>query len=277
MHNAGLVFFTLLIQIAVGIFGSTLFTVWTATNGVVHMPLIILSVCLALIFLGLISAMTHLGNPRNAPHAIVNITHSWLSREIVAIHLFAMGILLIWMYTVLDIQQGLFIFEIATLISGIGAVLAMGKVYRLRTVPVWNHIATPLDFWGTAVLTGNVASAVLNGFISENGQSPDSGSLILWVLGLGLKLFSLFARGSVQKRSTPLFWYASIRKKTCGKISTHVIQACLYTLAVAVSGAGSRGMISPPDLFVTAALAVLLATEIWNRFLFYDAFGRLGV
>ena len=80
MHNLSLVIFTLLIQTSVGIFGTTIFNIWINNNGMVQIPLIILSTCLGLITLALISAMAHLGNPRKAPHAILNITHSWLSQ-----------------------------------------------------------------------------------------------------------------------------------------------------------------------------------------------------
>jgi len=277
MHNVSLVFFTILIQTAVGIFWAALFNIWTDNNGVGQIPLSILSVCLGLIILGLISAMAHLGKPENAPHAIVNITRSWLSREIVSIHLFAMGIVVLWILTVLEVQTGLFIVEIVVLALGIVTVLTMGKVYGLRTVPVWNNTATFLDFWGTAVLTGGVASAGLNVLISDKGHAPDPGVLMFLCLGLGLKLFSLFSRSAVQKRSAGLFWYASVRTKTRGKISTYVVHACLYTIAVALSAAVSMDMTGQPVFFLLVSCGVILVTEIWNRFLFYDSFGRLGL
>ena len=166
MHNLSLVVFTLLIQISVGIFGSTLVHHWTNKDGIAHIPFMILSICLGLTAVGLISAMTHLGNPGKARHSVSNITGSWLSREIIAVNLLIGVTGLVWVLTWAGYSKGLFFFETASFILGIVAIWTMSQVYRLRTVPVWNHRSTPLDFFGTALLSGGVVSGILDVVIS---------------------------------------------------------------------------------------------------------------
>lgn len=277
MHNLSLVIFTLLIQTSVGIFGTAIFNIWINKNGMVQIPLIILSTCLGLIALALISAMAHLGNPRKAPHAILNITHSWLSREIVSINLFTISIALLWILTFIGFQKGRFVIEIASLILGILTISTMSQVYRLRAVPVWNNIATSMDFFGTALLAGGVASAVLNLFISDKAFTPGLTFLMFSCLGLCFKIFAISSTISVQKRSKNLFWYASLRAKINGHTSTYALRAGLYTIGVALFAAANMGMADQPGFFLMTSFAVICLTEIWNRFCFYDSFCRLGL
>jgi len=87
MHNASLVIFTLCIQISVGILAATRIHIWSGKGLATPVSFTVISTCLGLIIVGLISAVAHLGNPKNAPHALSNITRSWLSREISAVNL----------------------------------------------------------------------------------------------------------------------------------------------------------------------------------------------
>ena len=277
MHNLSLVIFTLSIQTSVGIFGAAIFNIWMNKNGIVQIPLIILSTCLGLIILGLISAMAHLGSPKKAPHAVLNITHSWLSREIVTINLFAVSILLLRVLPFLYFQKSLFVIEIASLLFGILTISTMSQVYRLRAVPVWNSIATPMDFFGTALLAGGVASAVLNLFISDKVYAPCLTFLMFSCLGLCFKFAAIFLTISVQKRSKNLFWYTSLRTKISGQTIKYVIRACLYTIGVVLFAAANMGMAGQPLFFLLVSFGIIMLTESWNRFCFYDSFCRLGL
>ncbi|MFK5952927.1 MAG: dimethyl sulfoxide reductase anchor subunit, partial [Desulfobacterium sp.] len=188
MHNLSLIIFTLMIQTSVGVFGASIFNSWINKTEIVQIPLIILSTCLGFIALGLISATAHLGNLKHAHHAVFNIKSSWLSREIISINLFGASVVLLWILTFSGFQKGLFIIETASIILGILTVSTMGQVYRLRTVPVWNSIATPLDFFGSTLLTGGVVSGTLNLLISGKTYSPCLIFLMCSFIGLCLKI-----------------------------------------------------------------------------------------
>lgn len=277
MHNISLVGFTLLIQICVGIFGTTLFNIRMNKDGILHIPFITLSVCLGLIILGLISAMAHLGNPKNVTHSLSNVTRSWLSREIVSISLLAAGIGLLWILTLAGVLNGLFFIESVSLISGIFAVWTMSKVYALRTVPVWNHFSTPIDFYGTVLISGGIASAVLDVFISY--QTPRSCFifLIFSCLGLTFKIISISLTRSVQQRSKKKFWYASSRAKTNSHTKTYIVLPFLYTTGVGLFAATQIAWIGNPLLLMVLSLGIIMFAEIWHRFCFYDSFCRLGL
>ena len=277
MHNISLIIFTLLIQTSVGIFLTTLFNLWINKKEMLDISVIILSTCLGLIILGLISAMAHLGNPKNAPHAISNISHSWLSREIVIINAFAFSLVILWVFRFMGFQENFLIIEMASLISGILTIWAMSRVYLLKVVPVWNSIATPMDFCGTALLTGSVASAVLNGVISDVVYESSLPFLIFSCLGLCLKIAAIFTTILIQQKSKTLFWYASQQNKFKGLTLTHVFRAGLYISGVALFAAANMGLTDQPIIFLRISFCIIALTEIWNRFCFYDSFCRLGL
>ncbi len=284
MNKFSLVFFTLLIQISVGIMCATfinilvnLVGIQTNHNGIVHIPFIILLTCLGLIIPGLISAMAHLGNPKKAPYALSNISCSWLSREIISVNMFAAGTGLLCVLTWFELLKGLFFIEIASLIFGIFAVWTMSQVYALRTIPVWNHISTSIDFFGTVLLSGGVSGSALDLFVSGNTSEPCITFLICSFSGFICKIFAIYLTISIQKRSKMQFWYASSRAKSTGRMTTYVVLVFFYFLGSALFAAAHLTWNHHPLFFLIPSLGIILMAEIWQRFRFYDSFCRLGL
>lgn len=285
MRDFPLVVFTLLVQISAGIMGTTLMNIWTGSGGVFHIPFNILSTCLGLMILGLISALAHLGNPGKALHAVSNSGRSWLSREIVFIGLLIFCISVLWVLTGAGFQKNLFLIEAASLIIGISTVWTMSQVYGLKTVPAWNHMSTAIDFFGTALLSGAVASQALDQLMSD--KAPGLVFLICSCLGLVCKIASICFTLSNRQRSKNLFWYASSRAGTSGKAATYTALSCLYTMGFFLFAAGSidgswlswdcPGRTGQPLFLIILSLIVILVTEIWHRFCFYDSFCRVGL
>jgi len=159
--HGSLVLFTLSVQTAVG-------GVWClqfASFGGVHIwerPdfRYQLGLILFLSIVGLGGAFLHLGNPLNSYHVFKNLKQSWLSREIALVGAF--GGMVIIMIGVTQTQGGLLhdgILLLGSLTGGM-AVVAMTRVYRLRTVPSWNHAGTPLAFLGSTLLLGGLLCTV---------------------------------------------------------------------------------------------------------------------
>ncbi len=113
---------------------------------------------------GLLSSTFHLGHPERALKAFSQWRSSWLSREawLAVATLVVMGLYAI----------GLVFFDTRLRLFGIlGGALALGTVFatsmiytQMRTVPRWNHWATPILFLayavvGGALLTGRVELA----------------------------------------------------------------------------------------------------------------------
>jgi len=196
-----LVLFTLLIQTAVG-------GVWclqaASFGGMRLMNLPYLTYQLVLIFMlsfvGLGGAFLHLGKPFNSYHVIRNVNRSWLSREIVTVGIFCASLLLLM---VLDrVRPGMLngrILFIASLTGGM-ALVAMTRVYRLRTVPSWNHAGTPLAFLSSTLILGGLQCTVLldlYGWLRTGGSGMLTQDYILKVVFMvwqsGCYIFSSMA------------------------------------------------------------------------------------
>ena len=109
--------------------------------------------------LGMGASLLHLGNPFNGYLAVANLGSSWLSREIVFGVLFA-GAGAVFAFLQWRKRASACVRNAVGLVAaGIGLVLvfSMGQVYLLRTVPVWNTVATPLMFFVTTFLLGSLA------------------------------------------------------------------------------------------------------------------------
>ena len=153
MNNWSLVLFTLLSQSAVGLLWTIVFGDWLGQPSEVTTPGGYILVFL-LTLSGLAAALGHLGSPRNALHAVHNLPTSWLSREISAIGSFSVSVLLL----LLAVQEQCFrlVSIIEALSCGLGflALFTMARVYRIKSIPVWDSPPLPwiflvrLSLWG---------------------------------------------------------------------------------------------------------------------------------
>jgi anaerobic dimethyl sulfoxide reductase subunit C (anchor subunit) len=174
MKERSLVAFTLLGQTAVGMFWALALVSRRVPGGAtwVRGPTLVVGV---LLLAAGVSAVLHLGTPRNAWRALSNVGSSWLSREVALTGLFVVGWLVVtFMRDVLpaagpgsaaggaagmapaaaDLATAL------TALVGGALVYAMARVYRLRTVPAWDTRITPLSFYLTTLSLGAPAAAL---------------------------------------------------------------------------------------------------------------------
>ena len=280
MHEWSLIVFTLLTQIAVGAFIAggimerrikSLSPESAAAGSKRTLPVIILMAVIALII-----SFLHLGNPANALHALNNIGSSWLSREILFVALFTGGavvfyLLVLWKRTSERFSK---IVACITAIAGLLAVFSMAKVYMLETVPVWNTLFTPLQFFFTTFLLGGLAVLIYH----RNYQET--------TVRLPLKILLVLLLASI------MLWEANIYLLSGGEIaageSLKVLlnknewlfygRLVLMALAVIliVYPILKRAIQKHPRLII-ASFALLLIAEIIGRYLFYAAYVRIGV
>ena len=174
--ETSLVVFTLLVQMAVGVF-------WAAQWVVNYIPFslyVMVGVCLG--FGGFFS-FAHLGTRRNAWRAPFHLKKSWLSREILFVGLFGVG----WSAGLMPLPQlWLDIIRVVTSLFGVGLIFRMARVYRLRTMPAWDTWRTPAGFFITSILLGYLS--VIN-FLQITGTFISWGIVVLLLaLELGLTL-----------------------------------------------------------------------------------------
>jgi DMSO reductase anchor subunit len=273
LNHWSLVIFTLMVQSAVG-------SVWCLQIAIFwnggrvdspHLKFQIL-VALGLVLAGLATAMAHLGRPGDSLQAVKNFKSSWLSREIFSVNLFA-GWLVV-MAVLAQIRPGAlngWLVLVGSLAGG-GVLYAMTRVYRLRTVPSWNHAGTPLTFVGSALLLGGLL-----------------GTLVLKILTL-LQVVGHAAMGQDGYRIVALIAVLvgfilkilACKVKPCGTISSKPFktrQPVLQGLGVALwmiyfFAAGNPVFQS----FLLFSAAVCLVTgEIIHRAQFYSSYQRVGL
>ncbi|MDR3538449.1 MAG: dimethyl sulfoxide reductase anchor subunit [Acetobacteraceae bacterium] len=189
-----LVVFTLLVQMAVGLVIVSELASLAGGAGAKHLLVHRDIASLVLGALGLLVSFAHLGSPMHSPYAILNLAHSWLSREILCTGLFlgcVFALTVARRVPAFAALSGL----LATLagLMGVVTVFAMSKVYAIVTVPAWNSPATFLNFLGSALLLGTLASGLLASFRwAGAGNAATSASLarvtlvLLLFVALGL-------------------------------------------------------------------------------------------
>jgi DMSO reductase anchor subunit len=143
--EAPLIAFTLLGQMSVGMI------IPLTRLGISARTIPALIVSLGLAFTATLIAFLHLGKPVNARHALKHLQKSWLSRELLMLSLFGLsGAITVILYY-FGISNGpIFL----TAILGVGLVVGMAHVYRLRTMPAWDYQHTLVAFLLSAGLLG---------------------------------------------------------------------------------------------------------------------------
>lgn len=268
-----LVMFTLSIQASVGCLWCMQAGIFSNDGGddLLYLRFQILTT-LCLVLAGLAAAMTHLGKPGDSLYAVKNIQHSWLSREILSVSLFAGSLAVIaaasFFYSPVLSSWGL----LAGSLTGGMALYAMTRVYIIRTVPCWNHAGTPLNFLGSAFLLGGLLIVLgLNLKALLQGVSLDT---------LGLEEYRIIAytavlMGFLLKISAAAKSPSGISPFGQDKIRLPLMQGCgiaLWLVYVAIGGS----IVVQPILLCLAATC-LVAGEIIQRIDFYNSYQRVGL
>lgn len=248
---------------------------------------------------GLIVSFLHLGNPINAPRAIMNLGTSWLSREILFGVLFAAaGFLFALMQWRKWGSAGLRnIIALVAAVFGLGLVFSMAMVYySLPAVPAWNNWATLVSFFATTILLGAVAiSAAFVGAYaylhSRKQESSDKQRQILAITLRWMALVSLVVLG-VQLIVQPIYMgYLASAGPVAEKSAAILVDenGMLFALRFVLLflGAGlfsffiykfarSARNIGLLSTLAFAAFGLVLAGELVGRYLFYASFVRIG-
>jgi DMSO reductase anchor subunit len=228
---------------------------------------------LCLVLAGLAAAMSHLGNPGGSLHAVKNFKSSWLSREIFSVSLFA-GFLAL-MAVLAQVRPGalnVWVLLVGSLAGGT-VLYAMTRVYRLRTVPAWNHAGTALIFPGSALLLGGlVCTLVLKLLTLLTVVGPDamgqneyrSVALIAVLAGFILKMLAAGLKPSGGHNTAAPF-----------KALQALMQGAGVALWLVYILAGVNPVFQSLLLFLAAGC--LVSGEIIHRIQFYRSYQRVGL
>lgn len=304
MHTSEipLVIFTILAQMSVGCF---------VTLGVVHLvnqrrgpetvdrlsdPALYAIGPVMVAALG--ASLFHLGNPINALHTIANLDTSWLSREVFFGSSFtglgAAFALVQWRRWLTPLLRQLL--AALTAVVGLALVYSMSMVYALPTVPGWDSVATPISFFATTFLLG--IFAVGAAFVTvtalrqrrANGATNSDTALLqrslkgiavaaIVLLGVEFVVLPAYALGLANGGGAERASAAALM--TAGG-SVFILRLALVFLGAGLLGVflyrfASAGRERLMVYAAAAAFALVLASEITGRLLFYDSFARIGM
>jgi DMSO reductase anchor subunit len=161
-----LVFMLVLTQLSVGAF-ALLWLLDLAGRGAGAITAAFVSLGLAGTSLG--ASTLHLGRPVYAWRALKGLKHSWLSREVLTLSIFAGAASAFAGMLLLDLQ-GRSVMGLLTVIAGIAGVTSSARIYQVRARPAWCSGYTLAEFHSTALFLGSLLVLLL-----------DRGSAPLWV------------------------------------------------------------------------------------------------
>lgn len=215
-------------------------------------------ILLAVALLAMAASFLHLGRPLRAYRALGRVATSWLSREVALFGLFLLGLAVYSSLPWLDpsgqvrLPAGL-----AVALLGAVALLATGRLYRLRARPAWDHWATTFTFLVGALAAGLPLGVVVAGPANGTAAPTAAASMVAAVaLLLAPALACLrsndLRKGDEEGRATWLLIVGEYRW-----VLAVLIAADLLALALVLAGNWS-----------TVWIAALLG-ELADRVLFF--------
>lgn len=165
MHEWPLLIFTLVIQTSIGCLAiSTLcaYRLLFKINNELAITIIKKNLLLAFILgiIGSIASIFHLGNPFHIIYSILNIAHSWMSREILFTG-FYMGLLFLSIAILVIKKYVPYTCLTITCLVGIIDIFVMSNIYINTIFTLWYNIFTYAAFFGSSLLMGGTITALI--------------------------------------------------------------------------------------------------------------------
>jgi Fe-S-cluster-containing dehydrogenase component/DMSO reductase anchor subunit len=247
-----LVFMLVLTQLALG----AMVLLWLLDlSGHVTSLWMATSATLAIAALSLGASTLHLGRPIYAWRAMRGLRHSWLSREVLGLSLFA-GFAALFAGMLLLNSPGRALIGLATVACGVAGVTSSARIYMVRARPAWFGGYTAAEFFATSLLLGPL-------FVLITGVS--GARWIAWIAAAGgvaqfgtqaLKFLWLAQSEIFELRGSSLLLSRRLR---------NAFLARLGLLVVAIAGP----LASHEPLATAGVLALALAGEFLGRWLFF--------
>ena len=240
--------------------------------------------------LAMLASLLHLGNPINAPRAIVNFGTSWLSREILFGVLFAGagGLFAVMQWRKISTFSVRNVIAWVAVLFGLAHVFSMAQIYRLDTQPVWDTVATPITFFTTTLMLGLLAmgAAFVANYAYVKKHTPDCAELQCELLRGTLRWISIAAIVSLGVEFVVLPVYIAYLASSKTAVGAAIMLSGDYSLVLilrlvlAFFGAGILGIFlyqaaTTPGKEQTlsnlayGAFLLVFSAEVLGRVLFY--------
>jgi Fe-S-cluster-containing dehydrogenase component/DMSO reductase anchor subunit len=250
---------------------------------------------LSLGFVGLAASLAHLGRPQYAYRAILGIRHSWLSREVVALGLFAklaaafvavevaMTVPIALPFGLrldLSVNQRIMML-IAVVAAGALGVGCSVMVYHAVRRPFWHASIAGWKFAGTSLVLGLATSLACLGvaIVVPLGSTADRGAGLLPAVAFALALavvakLAFEARDLRETAEGPLgqtAWLLRGPLKRLVKVRYLLGVVGGLALPAVAATASFAGMPVAAGLLAVGSLVLVLAGEFIERYLFFTA------
>ncbi|MGC5328019.1 dimethyl sulfoxide reductase anchor subunit family protein [Brevibacillus sp. SYSU BS000544] len=279
MHEWALLFFTLMMQAAIG--GMCMLWLFqfklakTVSQDVLFAtmkkPLMTVAI---LSLVGMAASTIHLGTPTHAFYTISNLGTSWLSREILFTGMFIFGTL-ITLYLSLKNKQVPGGLALATALIGLADVFVMSSLYTHTFVNGWNSLNTYGAFYGTTLILGSVlVASFMTGSLKTSNRSEASQEVTRYsfyaaLIGLVLEL----VLGVIYGFSIPA--PEAIQATPAVTLLEYLQPAVLIRYLLAIVGVGFMGFLAAGKSVKNTtqvaylALAIVFVAEFIGRYVFY--------
>ncbi|HHE3465000.1 dimethyl sulfoxide reductase anchor subunit family protein [Pasteurella multocida] len=275
LHELPLVIFTVLAQSVVGaflLFAIVLFTTEDKHYRVyVHKAMFVL---LALLGIGFIASITHLGSPLRAFNALNRVGESMLSNEIATGALFFALAGIYWLFAILDKLPKAFGRFLLVCASAMGLIFMymMNKVYHISTVPTWHTSFTTWGFYLTIILAGFTL-----GYGLLHSERPDA-KVVSWVPTL-VSITTLAAATVIIYQGFALSTVVTSAQKATALVPDFATLSALRFVLLGLAIACLFYVLHKPASWMSKLCAVLLvfAAEMIGRTLFYGLHMTVGM
>ncbi|HCG5955814.1 TPA: dimethyl sulfoxide reductase anchor subunit [Vibrio parahaemolyticus] len=277
-HEYSLIFFTVLAQTAVG--GYLLVSARALAMGFdeakINSYKVPMFALWAIMGLGFLFSITHLGSPLRAFNSFSQLGSAWLSNEVFfGAAFFAVGGLQ-WLLSVLNkggaaVQK---ILMIGAMVLGCIFMYSMVNVYMINTVPTWFNIYTPLSFVMTMVVGGLLLSQLVIVSAKDSRFTVDRNIVMLAVVAVAISLVVTVGKMNLVSEVQNSIIKASELVDGLGGYLSVQVALLLAGLLIWVLPMINKSSVNPVNL--TVALVLILASELIGRGLFYSLHMTVG-
>jgi DMSO reductase anchor subunit len=211
-----------------------------------------------------------------------NIKTSWLSREALALGVFTLLMNVVVILYMLELSQGIRLFvEFLTLTCGVFGIYAQAMIYRIKARPAWNRTTTNMKFFGVAYVGLFLLAFVTTVFGMVEVAYP---LITLAMLGALSQLFFTYEdlrtlksekENEYQLKRTARLYDENFKNIKLFRFVSIVLGGVLLPLLV-ILFLGSASF-ATASLVMFVSLALMFASELSDRFLFYATVVPLGM
>ncbi len=265
MEHLILTVFTVCIQIAIGIMVFAAIGRWLNKDGVFRN-----AIFTAAIFgiVGMMASLLHLGQPLRALYSLSQFGSSWLSREIWFTGIF-IGLTVISaaiIYFKPEARNASNVIVSVAALVGLVDVFVMASIYSNTSVPVWQNVATFVEFYGTAISVGAMVFLILS--MKEAMQMRRIAAAIV-AIAVAVQVLAVIPFLVAMGTSSSAAVQSSL------EVLNSMSLASLIKWAMILSGSGvilwiNKNELSQPIMRgVLGSTILLLAGQFIGRYIFY--------